>query len=154
MAYETNNDLIIRNARIIFKNFAGIEKQNNREGNRNFCVVIDDPAVAQKLKEDGWNIKTLGDEEDDDVTYFVQVTVRFDKYPPNMYLVNRYGKNKIGEDEVASIDQADLRNIKLDINPSYWEVNGKSGIKAYLRTMYYEVADPFADDYRDMEGAG
>ena len=52
-----SNILIMENAKIIFRNFQGLESKFNREGNKNFCLLIEDGALADRLLQDGWNIQ-------------------------------------------------------------------------------------------------
>ena len=63
MAYKQTNNIMIENARLIFKNFSGEESKFNRGGNKNFCVVLD-PEMAQDLADEGWNIKYLRPREE------------------------------------------------------------------------------------------
>lgn len=149
--------IIIEDAKIIWKNFAGEEKQNNREGDRNFCVRIDDPEFAQVLAGDGWNIKhyTPRDGYDGDEFDYLQVAVKYEKYPPEIIMVTKRNKVVMTESNVGILDSKRFTAADIIITPSYWEVNGKTGIKAYVQTMYVVVEEnPFAAKYERFNGGG
>lgn len=145
---RANNNIVIENARLIFKNFSGEESRFNRGGNRNFCVILD-PAVAEDLVQDGWNIKYLRPrEEDEEPTPYIQVTVAFGNIPPKVTMIAGKTKTPLDEDSIGTLDYAEIANVDLIIRPYNWEVNGKTGVKAYLKTMYVTIEqDIFAGKY-------
>ena len=151
MANRVNN-ISVEDAKIIFRNFAGKESKYNAKGKRNFCLLLDHE-YADSLKEEGWNVKYLSprDPEDDPQAY-IQVAITFDNFPPNIWLIAGGKKTKLDEDTVASLDYAEIENVDLIIRPYTWEVNGKGGIKAYLKNMYVTIVEnEFEKKYRDLD---
>lgn len=152
MSNERIPNLSVENARIIFRNFAGKEGKFNPAGKRSFCLLLDED-TAERLADQGWNVKTLNPRDpDDDPQPYIQVAVQFGNYPPNIYLISGRTKTKLDEDTVSILDYAEIENVDLIINPSRWEVSGKSGIKAYLKTLYVTIVEnEFEKKYRDMD---
>lgn len=146
------DNIVVENARLIFKNFAGEESKFNRAGNRNFCVILDGDS-AEDLRQIGWNVKALRPREDEDEpTYYLQVTVAFGNFPPKVIMISGKTKTVLDEESIDTLDYAEIANVDLIIRPYHWEVNGKEGIKAYLKTMYVTIEqDVFAGKYECLD---
>ena len=146
-------DIIMENAQLIFeRNFSGRRDEYNDKGERYFKVVIPDAQLAQELAEEGWNIKVWVPKDPDEApVHHLQVFVRFDKFPPKVNMITGNRGNLLGEENIANLDRADIKTIDIIINPSRWEKNKRSGIKAYLKEGFFVIEEsPFADKYPDI----
>ena len=146
------NNIVIEGARIGFRNFSGKEGQYNPAGRRNFCVFLDDKALAEQLLKDGWNVRTLRPrEEGDEEQPYLQVAVNYENIPPKIVLITDHGKTNLEESEVGMLDWADIKNVDLIIRPYNWDVNGKQGVKAYAKSLYVTIEeDEFESKYYDV----
>lgn len=150
---RVTKNITIEHAQIGLRNFSGKETQFNRAGSRYFCVFFDDHELAMKLKEEGWNIKIARpkDEYDTDPTPYLQVAVAFGKIPPIIMMISSSGKVRVTEDMVDQLDWVEIENVDLIIRPYNYDLGGKQGVKAYLKTMYITIVeDAFASKYRDI----
>ena len=145
--------LQIDNARIIFRNFRGEASKFNREGDRNFAVIIDDEEIADRLAADGWNVKIKPPKEDGDMPFmYLQVKVKFNGRGPRVYLKTGRAMNRLDEDSIDCLDDIDISGVDLDIRPYDWEVNGKTGRTAYLQSIEVtQECDRFMDRYNSEQ---
>lgn len=147
----SNGNITIENAKLVFKNFEGKRGDYNPEGHRNFNVLLDDD-VAEMLTKDGWAVRYLKPrEEGDKPQAILKVNVKFDKWPPKVYMVSSRGKTLLNEDTVNSLDWADIETADVIITPYHWNHNGNSGISAYLKSLYAVIKeDELEKKYYDV----
>jgi hypothetical protein len=138
-----DNTVLMEGVRIIFRNFAGREGQFNREGDRNFAVLLDSE-IADAMAADNWNVKWLkprDEDEEENPQAYLPVSLNFKGRPPRIVLVTSRGRTSLDEHTVEMLDWADIINVDLIIRPYEWLVNGKSGIKAYCQSIYVTIVE-------------
>ena len=145
----------IDDARIIFKNFEGRGDKFNREGDRNFSLMIEDPNTADAMIKEGWNVKIKeGHDEDEGPFMRLPVKVKFTDYGPKVYLNSAGNVTQLDEESIACLDNIDIESVNMDIRPYDWEVNGKTGRTAYLQSMeVIQRIDRFAARFANNRGA-
>lgn len=141
--------LQIDDAMIIHRNFSGIGNKFNREGDRNFSVIIPSEEIANELIENGWNVKIKPPREEGEEPFmFLPIKIKFNDRGPAIYLSTGSRMNRLDEEVVGMIDNIDIVGVDLDVRPYDWEVNGKTGRSAYLQSMRVtQRVDRFADAY-------
>ena len=147
ITYAPRDILQIDDARIIYRNFAGRGDKYNREGDRNFAVLIPDEEIADELTRRGWNVKVKPPREEGDTPFmYLPVKVKFNDRGPNIYLRTGRVQNRLEEADIGRLDRIDIIGVDLDIRPYDWEVNGKTGRTAYLQSICVtQDVDRFAE---------
>lgn len=145
--------VVLENSRIIFRNFSGIEGQYNREGDRNFAVILDEE-VAQGLAADGWNVAYLKPREEGEqpqAILKVKVSYKSNQRPPRVVLITSRGRTNLDESTVNMLDWAEITNVDLIVNPYSWDVRGETGVAAYLKSIFVTInEDELERKYADV----
>lgn len=150
-------ELLIENAQFCFKpNFEGRAEQFNEEGNRYFNVALTEDQ-ANAMIADGWNVKTWTSKtaEDPAPVWFLKVAVSFRIKPPRVVLITAGGRTPLPEEDVDMLDWLELDFFDVTINGSRWNKGGRSGKKAYLKTIMAIVReDPLEKKYAHLPLVG
>lgn len=145
--------LQIEDARIIYRNFAGIGSKYNREGDRNFAVIIPNQEIADELIADGWAVKIKPPRDDDDSPFmYLPVKVKFNNRGPAAYVKSGNSVQRLNEDTIGMLDEIDIQSVGMDLRAYDWEVNGKTGRSAYLQAInVIQNIDRFGAQYQAQE---
>lgn len=143
--------LQIDEAKLIFRNFAGAADKYNRQGDRNFAIVIPDKELADRMIEEGWNVRTRDPRDDREEPFrYLPVKIKFNDRGPAVYLTTNGVTNTLDEESVEALDNIDILSADLDIRPYDWNVNGKTGRTAYLQSIHVtQNVDRFAAKFAD-----
>lgn len=153
---EPSQPVTIRDAVLRFRNFSGNAGQFNAAGDRNFCVFLDDDFAVQ-LAQMGWNVKFTKPRQDDPEEYrqpYIQVTVAYKGRPPRVVTITGRGKTDLDESTVKMLDFADIAKADLIFTPYHWEMAGKTGVTAYLKSLFITLnEDELEQEYGDLPDA-
>ena len=145
--------LQIEDARIIYRNFAGIGSKYNREGDRNFAVIIPNQEIADELIADGWAVKIKPPRDEDDSPFmYLPVKIKFNNRGPAAYIKSGNSVQRLNEDTIGMLDEIDIQSVDMDLRAYDWEVNGKTGRSAYLQAInVIQNIDRFGAQYQAQE---
>lgn len=147
------NNINIEGATIIWKNFSG-ERDRFNPGKRGFSVVIDDAVMADELRQEGWNIKERPLQEGADPSeqeWTLPVKLNMNRYTQVWIIVGNH-KTLLDENTVAQLDVVDIIDCDISIRPYEWEMSGRTGITAYVDSMYVTIREnKFAEKYADLD---
>ena len=147
------NNINIEGAIVIWKNFSG-ERDKFNPGKRGFSVVIDDAAMAKELRNEGWNVKNRPLQEGADPSeqeWTLPVKLNMNRYTQVWLIVGNH-KTLLDENTVAQLDVVDIVNCDISIRPYEWEMGGRTGITAYVDSMYVTIREnKFAEKYADLD---
>lgn len=150
---KRGNILEIEEARIIYRNFSGVKGQYNREGDRDFHILIPTQEICDQLIEDGWNVKIKEPRDGyDDPLMTMKVKVKFNGRGPAAYISSGKSHTKLNEDTISMLDDIDIASVSMDIKPYDWTVNGQTGRTAYLHAInVIQNVDRFGAKYAAQE---
>ena len=159
LTFAPRGVLQVDDARLVFKNFKGEGGKFNREGERNFALVIETEEQYNALLADTnktgdcWNVKLKEPREEGDTPFmYLPVKMKFNENGPNIYLISGRAKTQLKEASVAILDDIDIQSVNLDIRPYDGEINGKTYRSAYLKSIeVIQEIDRFADGVTDGE---
>lgn len=160
LTFAPRGILQIDDARLCFKNFRGEGDMYNREGDRNFSLIIPDGEIAEALQNDlneygvGWNVKIRAPKEEGDAPFmYMKVKVSYtERSQPRVYLVSGRNRVELNEDTISMLDDIDIAHVDLDIRPYDGDSRFGPHRTAYLQSMVVtQNVDRFARRFAEEE---
>lgn len=154
-------NLVIEDAKITFRNFAGNEGPFNAKGVRSFAIWLDDAAEAEALADMGWKIKyTKVREDGEPPRAYMPVAIKYHPKvtPPRVKMITSRGQTSLDEDALEVLDFADLKKVDMIVRPFYWDMpSGAEGVKTMLVSIYATIREDelelkYADVPQAIEG--
>lgn len=149
-----NNQVVLEDVKIGFKNFSGKPDEYNKTGgDRNFTLFLSE-ADGQELEVMGYNVKFK--EYEDSVSARLKVKYSDTIRPPKVILVKDFNGETtltpISPDAIHVLDNMEIDSVDITISPYDYQIQSKVGViegrAAYVDVMYCNVKlDPFEAKY-------
>lgn len=166
--YDDTPHLFIEDPKVIWRNFRGEDYGKNPQHAKGFSIEFDPEEYdIEKMIADGWNIKTWISKDNPDAAPIIHlpVAVRWDKFPPSIWMVSqsgtkpdgspKYKRTLMDEESSFALDTAQIVRIPLiEISHGYTQTNPNTGepcIKAYLKKATFELAQDRFDTLYDWD---
>lgn len=155
-----DGSFLLENAEILYRtNFGGDKDPYNDRGDKTFNVVLPE-GLAEQLSADGWNVKlskprkdATQEEIDDFVSRpYLEIKVQWNEFhSPRVVMIGNLSRKRTELDNATVGVLDSLKPVMLDITvrPRQYDVNGKTGIKAYAKSIYFT----FEEDELDLKYA-
>lgn len=136
-----NKTVKVENARIVFRNFAGKERKNNKEGERTFCVVLDD-ATAEQLIKYKWDVQYIpGINDEDKPTPYVQVTIDPNAFFPSIVLLDAMCRKIVDEESVTRLNKEKILRADVTMVGYPWVVGSHRSVRVYLEELIATIEE-------------
>jgi hypothetical protein len=152
-----SKSLLIEDAKLIFRNFSGLEREFNSAGDRNFSVILE-PELAKKLLDEGWRVKQLKPREPgEEGDYHLKVKVKYKtkedepRNPRDPKIMVKTSRNRVewSQKEIGALDHAELEKVHLLIN-GWWSDMAGGGYGGFLKTAFITL---YEDELEQRFGA-
>jgi len=142
--------------RLYYRNFQGRVEKYNETGKKSFTVRFTDEEAALMLANK-WNVKSKPAREEGEAAWHtMHVAVNFEsKNPPRIIMLTSKGRTQLDEQLCGLLDFADIKYADMIIHPHDWTVNGNTGRKAYLQSIYVWINEDVLElKYQDVPEIG
>ena len=151
---KNGQEIVVEDAKLIFRNFSGRGDTYNREGSRSFCLILDTPELYSWAEDHGWPIKHRGAEGEEGYDYIkVEVSYKFDSIKPLVVFIKDDGnghptKTQIDENGINVLDWTEIIKADIMIRNRKWKFNNNEGFKPQLSAIYATLyIDPLEAKY-------
>lgn len=144
-------EMLFEGAEIVWTNFAGEARQFNAAGQQNFCIILNQQE-ADQLVDLGYNVKMTKERKADSGEIlggqlYIQVDLEWKFKPSRIIMIGQTTRKETQLDQEAAgiLDDMEIVMSDVIIRPYDWDVNGKQGTSAKLKTGYFTVYEDFLE---------
>lgn len=145
MAVKVPKDnLVIENARIIYRNFSGNPTPFDAVGGKRTFSVEIDREQGEALAELGWKVKFADPrEEGEEGRVHLPVSIKYHPQvqPPRIVMITSRGQTKLDEGAIDMLDFMSFKKVDLILRPYKWEFNRNEGVKNMLASIYVTIQE-------------